>query len=257
MLAPTRLSKERILAIGSWDTGKTFAWCKIAEWQRRTKSSDKCYVLDCENTVPRSSEQWASEDFFSNVVYNDCSDWASLVENTKKYIATMGPNDWLVVDGTDRPWEYVQSYFIERVHGKDADEFFLTAKMAGSSGSPLGDAYGNSWSVINKLYSAWAIPLQRAPGHTYACGPSDAITKEEKDENIIQAFGKYGVKPRGQKALGFQFSSVLLMSQSGKAGARKLTTMKERADNVRQRLSGVEYNDFVSDYLVPVGGWHV
>jgi hypothetical protein len=61
----------------------------------------------------------------------------------------------------------------------------------------------------------------------------------------------YGMKPAGQKQLGFVPHTVLMMKK-GRVGDYKMTTIKDRG---RWEGEDVEIGDFMQDYLVGIGGW--
>jgi hypothetical protein len=151
----------------------------------------------------------------------------------------------------------VQDFFIEEQFGKDADDFFLQARKANAAGHPLASDYGSNWTVINKLYSRWIGQVIRWAGHVYAATPAQQVAESNSSgrggdsREIRETFGRYGVKPTGQKALGFQFHTVLLL-QSPSRDQWTLTSVKDRSRELQQ---ATPMFDFVASYMVPVGGW--
>lgn len=253
-MTPTSKAKERILLFGREGTGKTYAWCTIANWLRRTDTPGHFYAIDTDMAVGRMADAWP--DFESNVTWGDAADWPDYGKLLDSYIASGTEHDWLVVDLIDKAWDAVQNYFIEQVHGKAADEWFLEFRSAGKSGHPLAGEFGINWSVINKLYSAWIGRVLRFPGHVLCCAPADTLQgvtgqgAGRSDPEAIEIFGRLGVKPKGQKSLGHQFHTILLMTTKRDGWA--CTTAKDRS---RERLTNSPMSDFVLNYLVPVGGW--
>lgn len=251
MLHTDQRSLERILLMGSWGTGKSEAWCSVAKWLHTGKSENQVFVLDTDNASDRLVEGQPWED---QVIPYDLFDWDDYTSNIDKVRKAANPNrqDWLVLDMADKAWEKVQDYYIEKTSGKGAATFFLEWKKANEKGSPLAGDYGANWQVINKLYAEFMGKVTRFPGHVLACTPGDSINqKEEKSKEVLDTYGRFGVKPRGQKALGHQFHTLILTQQKGK-GEWIYTTVKDRK---RVELSNEKVTDFVTSYLVKIGGW--
>lgn len=236
-------SRERILMLGSWGTGKSEAWCSIAKW-----TPGKIFVLDTDNAIDRLVEGQAWEDKVHGYDLVSWEDYTSSMEDAMK-LATR--DDWLVIDMVDKAWEEVQNYYIQQAFGKDAATFFLQWKTDAGKGSPLAGEYGANWQVINKLYSGFIGKVARFPGHVLACTPVDSINRDqEKSKEVLDTYGRFGCKPRGQKALGHQFHTLLLAGHKGNDYI--YTTIKDRK---RTELKGEVVTDFVTSYLVKVAGW--
>lgn len=242
-------ARERILMIGSWGTGKSEAWCSIAKWLDQTKAEGQLYVLDTDNAVDRliEGQPWADR-----IIPFDLFEWDDYIKAITEARSKGKRDDWLVVDMVDKAWEEVQNFYIQEAFGKDAASFFLQWKTDNGKGSPLAGEYGANWQVINKLYSSFIGKVARFPGHVLACAPVDQVNREqEKSKEILDTYGRFGVKPRGQKALGHQFHTILLALSKGKSGYA-YTTIKDRK---RTELSNEDVVDFVTSYLVKVAGW--
>lgn len=257
MLVSSNPATERILSMGQWGAGKTHAWISIARWYRNTGTPGTFHVLDTDNTSLRSLS--TDDDWEQNIIRADITNWSDLISHTAKFFESAGPNDWLIVDSIDMPWSMVQDHYIEEMFGKDADAFFMDARKASASGHPLASDYGSNWTVINKLYSKWIGQVIRFPGHVYACTPAQQVTqpnasgKGGDSREIRETFGRYGVRPAGQKGLGFQFHTVLLL-QSPSAGEWKMTSVKDRS---RELLVGQDLSDFALGYLIGTAGWEI
>lgn len=257
MLVSSNPAPERILSMGLWGSGKTNSWVTIARWYRNTQTPGHFYVLDTDNTTLRTLS--GDDGWEQNVTVVDVMEWENLVTDTEKFFEQATREDWLVVDSIDSAWQMVQDYFTEQVFGKDSAEFFMQARLAGQAGHPLASDYGSNWQVINKLYSKWIGKVIRFPGHVYACTPAQQVSQPNQSgkggdsKEIRETFGRLGVRPAGQKALGFQMHSVLLM-QSPSVGDYRLTTAKDRA---RDSIVNEPLTDFVLNYLIGVGGWQI
>lgn len=244
-------SLERILMMGSWGSGKSEAWCSIAKWLAQGKSENLVYVLDTDMAVARLVEGQSYED---KVVGYDLFDWSDFMDSIEKVRKSANPNrqDWLVVDLVDKAWEEVRNDFVRQVHGKNAEDFFLEWKKSGANKPAIGGDYGADYAIINPRYAAFMGQVQRFPGHVLCCTPVDAINRDtEKSKEILETYGRFGVKPRGQKALGHQFHTLLLANQKGPK-EWVYTTIKDRK---RDQLSNEKVADFVTSYLVKVAGW--
>lgn len=257
MLISNSAAPERILAMGLWGSGKTHAWVTIAERYRATGTPGHFYVLDTDNTSARSLE--STPGWEANVTRIDVWDWKDLTENTVKFFESATKDDWLIVDSIDKPWSLCQDYFIEMQFGVDATDFFVQARAANVKGHALASDYGSNWTVINKLYSKWIGQLIRFPGHVYVATPVQQINQGDQSgkggdsREVKETFGRYGVRPAGQKNLGFQFHTVLLM-QSPSKDEWTVTSVKDRS---RELLIASPLFDFPMQYLCGIGGWQV
>ena len=257
MLISNDPAPERILALGLYGSGKTNNWATVARWYRDTDTPGHFYVLDTDNTTLRTLHGFPGWE--QNVTRVDVAEWSDLTSETQKAFENAGPQDWLVVDSIDKPWSMVQDHYIEQMFGKEADIFFMEQRKASASGHPLASDYGSNWTVINKLYQKWIGQVIRFPGHVYAATPSQPVAEPNQQgkggdsREIRETFGRYGVRPAGQKALGFQMHTVLLM-QSPARDEWKLTSIKDRS---RELLVGAPVVDFAMSYLLGVAGWEM
>lgn len=257
MLTSNDPAGERILSMGLYGSGKTKSWADVAKWYRTTDTPGMFYVLDTDNTTLRTLT--AYEGWEANVVRQDVPDWETLTRLTDNFFENATRDDWLVIDSIDAAWTGVQDYYTEQVFGKDSADFFMQAKLAGQAGHPLADGFGQNWQVINKLYQRWIGKVIRWPGHVYACTPAQAVVepnasgKGGDSREVRETFGRYGVRPAGQKALGFQFHTVLLM-QSPAKDEWSITSVKDRS---RELLLRAPVIDFTMSYLLAVAGWQV
>lgn len=259
MLHRPQRARERILLIGQWGAGKSNAWCTVASWMRRTKSPAKMYVVDTDHAADRLSEAYG-EAFWENVIAEDVWDYKEILAALKKFHALKpSRDDILVVDLIDKLWAWTQDHYIEEAFGKNASTFYMEFKKAGTDGNALSAeaAYGANWQIINSHYAELMTLIQRWPGHVIACSPAETVQapnsagKGGDSKEIREAFERAGFKPAGQKGLGFQFFTVILLSPFGKAW--KFQTIKD----LNRGLNNGEMKDFVMDYLVKIGGWEL
>lgn len=239
------------MLIGSWGTGKSTAWATVNDWIRRTGSDRKLYVVDTDRAAARVAPDLPDDQV------REVFDFPQYVEAVEHFSSVGTADDFLVVDLVSKAWDEVQSHYINEAFGKRASDFFLEAKKSGADGSPLAGSYGSNWQVINKMYGDFITPVFRWPGHVIACSPSESVAQPDRQgkggdsAQILDTFGRFGVKPGGQKMLGFQFMTVLNMS-CRRQGDYRYTTIK---DVRREVQTDKAVGDFVMDYLVEVAGW--
>lgn len=243
-LHPKGATRERILAFGPSGTGKSSAYLSIA----RKCPDSTFYVLDSDFAIERMLEN----ENLPNVTHRLVTDWEGYVEGTKEFQKLMKPDDWLVIDFISTAWEAVQGYYIEQIHGKDMDSFFLEARKKKAKGNPLeGDT---DWGVINKLYKAWMnILLANTPGHIFCTAQAKAIGDRD-DAAVKQTYAIVGSRPEGQKNLAHSMHTVLLMGRV-RMGEYHLTTVKDRARKEVEKLAIGETVGFAGAYLMPIAGW--
>jgi hypothetical protein len=254
-------SLERIFVYGAPDTGKTTGWMQIAETLRKggaTSDDIRFWVLDTDYTVSRSLEEYPELARSRMVQYEVAPDWGTAAGALKDFgVLVQGrPNDWIVVDMINPLWDMAQENYIERVFGKDADEFFAQHRLAQKRGGAL-DGF-KDWSVINRFYNTRvAEVLKRAPCHVYAVASGKAVSSDLDSKLIREQYQAVGTKPAGQKDTTHLYHTVLLARK--RAGGTvdspiwTLTTIKDRAG--RKRLAQVESSNFAMSYLVRVAGW--
>lgn len=253
-------SRERILLMGPWNSGKTYTYCSIAAWARRTGSEAQFYIIDTDNAVDRVGEEFGAE-FYNNVEIQVTIDWNVMRTALDSYIEKGKRDDFLIVDMVDKVWDRVQDHFIEEVWGKNADAFMLEYRKT-SAGNPLNEegGWGINWQVINKLYYRFMNDMiQRWPGHVVCCTPAEQVKMPDQrgkggdDADIIRQYGKFGIKPSGQKKLGHYFHTIIATSESNDGWV--ITSIKDRGG--RERLLRFPVSDFTMDYLVKVAGWEL
>jgi hypothetical protein len=89
-----------------------------------------------------------------------------------------------------------------------------------------------------------------SPAHVLLTAEQDSIGDRD-DKKLQQLYGTYGVKPKGQKALGHTTHTVLWLKKN-RTGEYALTTVKDRG---RDDQEDMVIADFGKDYLMKVAGW--
>lgn len=239
-LHPKGTARERLLLIGGAGTGKTTAHLSIA----KKVPTSKFFVLDSDFAIDRMIEN----ENLPNVEHRLAIEWTDYVEGVKEYQAKMTTDDWLVIDFLSPAWDAVQAWYVDQIHGKDIDAYFIEARKKKTKGNPLdGDT---DWGIINKAYKAFVNILLRTPGHILCTAPAKAIG-ERDDPQLKATFGAYGVRPEGQKHTAHVFHTILWMTKT-RVGEYQMTTIKDRG---RREVEKAPVADFAGSYLMAVAGW--
>lgn len=254
-LHTTKNSAERILALGGFGTGKSHGWLSIARLSQATGSDAKFYVLDTDFAIERMLE----EDFadLTNVVHWLAPEWEDCEEFSRKIIPQIRPlQDWIVVDMMDITWDLIQAWYTQQIWQEDIGTFFLEARkqLKGEKGNLQPFSGWTDWQVINKVYQSWiARMLFKSRAHVYLTTKADPISVDRDSKEVVSMYGAFGVRPKGQKALGNQVHTILLFSLLRKNDWR-ITTVKDRG---RDYFEGEALKDFAYQYLVQCAGWEV
>jgi len=246
--------------MGPWNSGKTYTYCSIAGWLRRTGSEAKLWVIDTDNAVERVGEEFG-EDFYQNVDVRTTGQWEEMRSYLDSRLQDGVRDDWFTVDMVDSVWSGVQDHFIEQIWGESADKFMLDYRTR-SSANPITEegGWGINWQVINKLYYKFMNDMiQKWPGHLLCCTPAEKVVLPNAkgqggdDADIIRQYGRHGYKPAGQKKLGHYFHTILATTETNDGWA--MSTVKDRGG--RESLTRSPISDFTMDYLVKVAGWEL
>lgn len=274
--------------MGITGSGKSYHWLKMAELLLPTGSIFR--VLDTDNAIPYmlgTQFPHLMPENGGNVYVQPSVEWpeykvgvawarqTGLKEaqvkaldeyNRKAYTIPVKDNDWLIVDMADDAWSTVQNYFVGEVFQEDEGDYFLSvrrelqarggkSKVDGKTATsilPEGLSGWIDWVVINKLYNDWIRPITfQMKCHVYATTKVEKIDRGLKDVEMTMLFGDLGVRPTGQKRLGHQMHTVLLMIPG--ADRWFITTAKDRAG--RTYFKKTPLVSFYTQYLVAKAGW--
>lgn len=246
-------ARERILLIGAPGSGKSTAHLNIARFHQSTRSLAVFRIMDTDAAINRMLDSGYSS--LTNVEVYPTYDWSDYLNNTKKILSISKPDDFIVVDMISSAWEAVQEYFTNEIFQKGIGDYFLEARKSVTSKDKNLQAFDGwrDWVVINGLYRDWINPLIfRSRSHVIGVAKADSINQDkERDKQTRMTFGPYGVKPVGQKHLGFQFHTLLILMEST-PNDYTITTVKDRE---RPKLIGESYNSFANTYLIKIAGW--
>lgn len=265
--APHKLTKEGILTFGVNSAGKTRSWATIRKWAELTATPAHFHIISTEHemvlrTVEGYLDGTPGHNFFTNATIagydhdnrlwtpDAPSDYDTLLAATAKIHAAAGPNDWVVIDSIGLVQTWSRDVWFGAEKGMSYRDFV-------GSGRKMKEVKPADWDTMAGLYRDWYFPyIWNFPGHRFACARMVEIRTEgdwaEKDRNILKMFGPHGVKPDGEKNLGFDWHSVLLCSR-----ARDGWNISTVDDPERTYLNDEKISDFVQDYLMGVAGWQV
>lgn len=252
VLRPSITPRERILSFGVGGTGKSNAILEVA----RKCPTDNFFVLDNDLAYERLlATDFTDVEERGNVHVINIDEWPQYVDMVNASIDKAEKDDWLVIDSMSPSWDHVQSWFIEQIFGNSIEDYFLEVRKkkqeAKEKKKTLGALDGwMDWPVINKQYARLYTRLLNFPGHIYLTAEQASISDDD-DKEVKGLFGSYGVKPKGQKRMGYVVSTVLLLTKS-RVGEYGMTTVKDRG---REEMEDWEVGNWAVDYLMKVAGW--
>lgn len=279
--------RERVLVMGITGSGKSYQWLKMAEALLPTGAvfrvidtdNDISYMLETQfpHLLPRNGGNvyvhlavnwpdyklgvaWVQRKPISPEVLSNMNP-----DIVKDYKVPIKDHDWLILDRADDAWDTVQRYFTANIFGEDMGDYFLRmrkaiedrggkdrfGKVARSVAPEAFDGW-KDWPVMNKLYFDWIQPIvYEIPCHVYATTAPKKIEKDEKDAELLVLFGDLGLRPAGQKKLGGQMHTILLMLPG--EDRWYVTTVKDRAG--RTYFKKTHLTSLHLQYLVVKAHW--
>lgn len=273
---PPGRSRERILSFGPEGTGKTADALTLVRalpnvtfhWIDNDNSLDRLLETEFADLgVARENGDETGDD--GNIHLWRPEDWP---EHQTAFVHIFGDkgegrpagvdvDDWVILDNGSLPWDAVQDWAAEDAYDMTREE--LTEMKAdagrkkGDKGLLVFDGNMDYQGKINPQYRRYlGSHLVRPPCHLYITADMAQLDDRDKDKQTRSLYGKYGVKPRGQKRLGQSVQTVLMKDQNAQ-GAYRLTTIKDRgrAALVGHVLSDIDEGGFAKDYLRGVAGW--
>lgn len=255
--------RERLLFMGGWKSGKTYAHLSIAKLHQQRKSGATFFIIDTDHTINEMIGYPPFENL-ENVVYEEPEDWESLVDVTKRFRAKIRPGDWLVVDMISPCYEWVQQYSTREVFGQDKDillakaiakqmvEKRLDSAAQANTGQALLDVV--PWPVVKARYGPWSTSLISHPGHVIFVSGQKEIYAKEKGAAKEQ-FGGEGIKPDAQAYTGHLVNDVIWFRAPKPGEPPRLNTIGIGARGGRPVLKGESVKNFALDVLVRRYGW--
>jgi hypothetical protein len=246
--------QERLLVYGPMGSGKSTAWIDIAQWANRTGSDACFYVMDSDASIPMMMGDYP--EVADRVFIYPTTTWEEFEGASASIYPKVRLQDWVVLDFAGEAWDKVQQWFAQKVHGKDLDELFLSARQAAKGGNSNPFEGWTDWPTINKTYYDWIDDyVKRGRGQLFSTAQAEKVGDMDSRE-LKSLYSAVGAKAIGQKKLGFQHHTVLLL-QALRPNEIYITTVKERLKSrphlTNQKLS----SSFTVDYLINVAKWRV
>lgn len=278
-------SRERVLVFGMEGVGKSLAALDVAARVRPRK----LWVIDNDNAWDRmlegqtlagesvavqaefrwkpggngggewvSDTRWCVED--GNVIVYHCNGWEANASAMEMVMGECDGDDWCCVDSGSALWDDVQAWFVEQVFDKTMDDYFMQVRMEKAKAAREAKALGAldgwvDWPAINAQYKGKVMKWLVNPNcHLIVTCEQADVTREEQDKETRALYGGLNVKPRGQKRIGHNVQTVLMLRRD-RAGDFYVTTVKDRGG--REVIENVEVTDkgFGEWYLEEIAGW--
>jgi hypothetical protein len=190
-------------------------------------------------------------------------DFPSYQAAAEKFKSVATEDDWIICDMFDKGWEEVQSYYSERVFGKDKGDFFLSMRKEMEESKKKSKNFQpfegwTDWTVIKPLHAEWANDIIfRHKAHVFLTAGVKPVSRSgtmKDSKDIIDAFGHIGARPAGEKGLAAHgVNSVLMFSQTRTGEEWVIDTAKDRGG--RTPMIKAPAGNFAMSYLVKVAGW--
>lgn len=252
--------RERMLLAGDTNSGKSYAWVKIAE----SHPDAQFYMIDTDDTAPTFfSPGYEFEHLYvengGNVHVFYCPDWASIAKATNHITRVAVRDDWIIVDLASSAYMLAQE-FIANLRGLQLDDE-VVARM-GAWGSErkkgFGAFDGDTWGLVSRTYEASMRPLvNNARGANFIglAHVTDMQTEAKREtREPILLFDQLGMKPTGVGKLVKMVNtcvvlwSVRPMNEKGTASEariiRNMTVVKDRSEACHYTKP---FSDFYTD----------
>lgn len=253
-MKPTSAAPERILAFGSFGSGKTKGYTDIAQMYRTTGTAGTFHIISTEGQIARVRDNYPTTDtdpgWDTNITVYEVTDWLSLQASTTKMLEAVGPEDWVVIDELGKPWEWVRNYYDEtrpgyRPMGSGTDPFAVDVEPT------------RNWDSIKKVYYSWVNSITlNTPWHVYACAHEEPLRVEggwKDSDEAINTYKYIGVRAGTEKNAPYALYSILWVRRTG-AQKWSVTTVK---DPSREYLSDAQVVSFPVTYLLGPAGWEL
>jgi len=239
------MNQERILVYGSAGSGKTYAWLSLA----RLNPEAIFHCIDTDASIDRMLQTEFSD--LQNVKVYPARSWQKLEQALNLIEREARAGDWIIVDMLCSCWDFAQAHFVEQIHGKKIDDYYMEARKALKKGERLQAISGwDGWSVINKFYQDWInhICYELPQCNIFFTAKSTTIASSD-DPEVKDIFESIGAKPEGEKRNYYRVHTVLYFAHS--TASYFMTTAKDRG---HKRFFAEPVNDFGKQYMVIIKG---
>lgn len=237
--------QERILVYGSAGSGKSYAWLSVA----RLNPEATFHCIDTDASIDRMLQTEFSD--LANVKVYPARAWNKLETALALIEREVQPGDWIIVDMLCSCWDFAQAHFVEQIHGKKIDDYYMEARRVMKKGERLQAISGwDGWSVINKFYQDWInhICYELPQCNIFFTAKSTTIASSD-DPEVKDIFESIGAKPEGEKRNYYRVHTVLYFAHS--TSTYLMTTAKDRG---RKRFFAELVKDFGKQYMAIIKG---
>lgn len=234
------MNQERILVYGSAGSGKTYAWLSLA----RLNPESIFHCIDTDASIDRMLQTEFSD--LQNVKVYPARSWQKLEQALNLIESEAKSGDWVIVDMLCSCWDFAQAHFVEQIHGKKIDDYYMEARKSMKKGERLQAISGwDGWSVINKFYQDWInhICYELPQCNIFFTAKSTTIASTD-DPEVKDIFESIGAKPEGEKRNYYRVHTVLYFAHS--TASYVMTTAKDRG---RKRFFAEPVNNFGKQYI--------
>lgn len=254
-LAPVP-SRERILVYGTEGSGKTSAWLSIANLYQAQEMPNRFYVLDTEDSVPRSMSNRYTH--LENVHITGANRFNEYIEWAEYLQEVVQEGDWVVADSGSSGYEAATAYYLEKRYSQSRAVYELEHLLAGNKGPAIDPG---DWVNIRNLFLYWwknlvTVRLSEDFGiHVFATGEAKQLLEhydaKKADTSAWLDYHEVGWRPDGHQKWPYTMHTVAYMKRSSSAWWCR--TMKDR----ERETGNFKVNDFAIDYLLSVAGWEI
>lgn len=262
-LHPTSPRRERILAFGSPNSGRSSTWLNIADWNAKTLASSHVYLGSTDRAW--DAMQYPEIEPYVSVTDLDRTDFMPWIDWAKLIKSKVTRDDWVVVDMADVAWEAAQAHAFGLMTGGDMlSDIVLRdflekekAKEERNSKEMMSGPHGSKWDVTKRYYFDFMQRVTNLPCHLLLVCDAKEIRKDTVEYEIKAATWKVGWMPKGQADLPKQFHTWLYCAETPRGWV--YTSIRDKValgQTPRELLKGHIVNSgLVMDYLIPVVGW--
>lgn len=275
---PKGRAPERLLIYGPQGAGKTRAVMDVAE--KCVAAGQTMYVIDTDNSYTRFLEadgckvgvraeweggEWVDDftDENGRMVLLHVRGWEEFAWAMRYCWGEARRGDWVVVDSLTHPWQDIQTWYIERVHGTELPEFLIEARIKQVENDKGADGGASAmlveWAFVNKTWSAtFLTPFVNARCHTIVTAEAKQVRTDDRGDSrdIRDLYGTVGMKPDSQRRIGANAQTVLYMEKArGRDAGWVMQTVKDREREWLERTEVEDSKGFTKQYMQKVAGW--
>jgi len=241
--------KERLLLMGPPGSGKSKQLLNCAAYLNQEYGVIP-EVIDLEDKMEAMVKNMVSPPDIT--LYNpiewdsDDAEFPGLNQCRDKVVNRVKRGDWIMLDRIDLAWPWVQRWFTQEKHKETLAQLMMdnSKKMSRPSMfTPTQDQ--GSWQVINEQYEDMINSLL----YRSRCNIIMTTGIRGVDDNSPLDIGRLGILPRGQKELGHQPHSTLLLHQDRQDRKNPWRISTDKDLELREYYDNESIVDFGWEYL--------